>query len=67
MTDEQSNIHTCPNCGNTIAENQYVMRPDGTFRCGNCYFNDTYLEGVVRHIDMAYLVTVPKNIVFFFS
>jgi len=58
MTAEQTNIHICPNCGNTIAENQYVMRPDGTFRCGNCYFNDTYLEGVVHHIDIAYLVTL---------
>jgi cyclic di-GMP phosphodiesterase len=58
MTADKTQIHTCPNCGNTIAENQYVMRPDGTFRCGNCYFNDTYLEGVVHYIDIAYLVTL---------
>ena len=42
----------------TIEENRYVMRPDGTFRCEHCYFNDTYLEGVVHHIDTAYLVTL---------
>ncbi|HUI46131.1 MAG TPA: HD-GYP domain-containing protein [Nitrospirota bacterium] len=58
MTVEQKQIHTCPNCGTAIAENQYVMRSDGTFRCWNCYFNDTYLEGVVHRIDMAYLVTL---------
>ena len=42
----------------TIEENRYVMRPDGTFRCEHCYFNDTYLEGVVHYIDTAYLVTL---------
>ena len=51
-------MHTCPNCGTSIEENRYVMRPDGTFRCEHCYFNDTYLEGVVHHIDTAYLVTL---------
>lgn len=34
------------------------MRPDGTYRCEHCYFNDTYLAGVVHHIDTAYLVTL---------
>jgi len=34
------------------------MRPDGTFRCEHCYFNDTYLEGVVHRLDTAYLVTL---------
>jgi len=51
-------MHTCPNCGTLIEENRYVMRPDGSFRCEHCYFNDTYLEGVVHHIDAAYLVTL---------
>lgn len=58
MTTEPTHIHTCPNCGKTIEENQYVRRRDGTFRCGYCYFNDTYLEGIVQHIDTAYLVTL---------
>jgi cyclic di-GMP phosphodiesterase len=58
MIAEQALIHTCPNCGKTIEENQYVRRRDGTFRCGQCYFNDTYLEGVVHRIDTAYLVTL---------
>lgn len=34
------------------------MRHDGTYRCESCYFNDTYLEGVVHNIDTAYLVTL---------
>jgi HD-GYP domain-containing protein (c-di-GMP phosphodiesterase class II) len=34
------------------------MRPDGSFRCEHCYFNDTYIEGVVHFIDTAYLVTL---------
>ena len=41
-----------------IEESRYVMRPDGTFRCEHCYFNNTYLEGVVHAIDTAYLVTL---------
>jgi putative nucleotidyltransferase with HDIG domain len=51
-------IHICPNCGHPVEENRYVMRPDGTFRCEHCYFNDTYLEGVVHRMDAAYLVTL---------
>lgn len=54
----QNQIHSCPNCGSAIAEDRYVMRPDGTFRCEHCYFNDTYLEGVAHFIDTAYLVTL---------
>ena len=55
---EPQQIHICPNCGRPVEENRYVMRPDGTFRCEHCYFNDTYLEGVVHRIDTAYLVTL---------
>jgi putative nucleotidyltransferase with HDIG domain len=55
---EPQHIHTCPNCGKPVEENRYVMRPDGSFRCEHCYFNDTYLEGVVHRLDTAYLVTL---------
>jgi putative nucleotidyltransferase with HDIG domain len=58
METKPEHIHTCPNCGTAIEENRYVRRPDGTYRCEGCYFNDTYLEGVVHHIDTAYLVTL---------
>ena len=51
-------ILTCPNCGHPVEENRYVLRPDGTFRCEHCYFNDTYLEGIVHSMDAAYLVTL---------
>jgi putative nucleotidyltransferase with HDIG domain len=51
-------IQTCPNCGHPVEENRYVIRPDGTVRCEHCYFNDTYLEGVVHRMDAAYLVTL---------
>jgi putative nucleotidyltransferase with HDIG domain len=42
----------------TVPENRYVVRPDGTYRCEHCYFNDTYLSGIVHHMDTAYLVTL---------
>jgi cyclic di-GMP phosphodiesterase len=51
-------MHICPNCGTPIEESRYVMRPDGTYRCEHCYFNDTYLAGIVHQIDTAYLVTL---------
>lgn len=50
--------YTCPNCGSTVEERRYVRRPDGSVRCEHCYFNNTYLEGVVHFIDTAYLVTL---------
>ena len=58
MQTEQPHLHTCPHCGHSIEEDRYVMRHDGTYRCESCYFNDTYLEGVVHNIDTAYLVTL---------
>jgi putative nucleotidyltransferase with HDIG domain len=58
MHSLQPHIQTCPNCGRTVEEGRYVKRPDGTSRCEHCYFNDTYLEGVVHSIDTAYLVTL---------
>ncbi len=53
-----SHLHTCPTCGQAIEADRYVRRPDGTYRCEHCYFNDTYLEGVVHYLDTAYLVTL---------
>ncbi len=58
MQAETQHLHTCPHCGQGIEEDRYVMRADETFRCESCYFNDTYLEGVVHHLDTAYLVTL---------
>lgn len=58
MSTDQSPMHTCPTCGMPIEAGRYVRRPDGSYRCEHCYFNDTYLEGIVHHIDTAYLVTL---------
>ncbi len=58
MSTAQKHLHACPHCGHEIEEDRYVMRPDGSFRCESCYFNDTYLEGVVHRIDTAFLVTL---------
>ncbi len=58
MAPNQEQVLSCPNCGTEIEENRYVRRKDGTYRCEHCYFVDTYLEGIVHHIDTAYLVTL---------
>ena len=49
---------SCPNCGMPVEGNRFVKRKDGTTRCEHCYFKDTYLDGIVYHIDTAYLVTL---------
>ena len=41
-----------------IDEGGYVKRRDGSYRCGHCYFTDTYLGGVVHHIETTYLVAL---------
>jgi HD-GYP domain-containing protein (c-di-GMP phosphodiesterase class II) len=51
-------LPVCPSCGHAIEENRYVRRRDGSYRCEHCYFQNTYLDGVVHHIDTAYLVTL---------
>lgn len=61
METPPGHTHTsraCPNCGMPIEESRYVKRPDGTYRCEHCYFNDTYLAGVAHRLDTAYLVTL---------
>ena len=58
MVNAAGHIFPCPHCGMPIEESRYVKRADGTFRCEHCYFNDTYLEGVVHRMDTAYLVTL---------
>src|SRR5512135_3368957 len=58
MPEVFASVDACPHCGTKIIENRYVMRLDGTYRCENCYFNDTYLAGVVHNIDTAHLVTL---------
>ena len=55
---EHAHIHRCPTCGRSVAQAQLVKRPDGSYRCERCYFNDTCLEGISHNIDTAYLVTL---------
>ncbi len=58
MIAQPGHMHACPNCGMPIEEGRYVKRRDGTYRCGHCYFRDTYLDGVVHHIETSYLVAL---------
>ncbi len=41
-----------------IEEDRYVKRKDGTYCCEQCYFVDTYLEGIVHRMETGYLVTL---------
>lgn len=58
MFEEPMKLEACPGCGASIANNRYVRRADGSYRCENCYFNNTYLEGIVGNIETSYLVTL---------
>ena len=48
----------CPNCGMQTEADRFVRRKDGTIRCEHCYFTDTYLEGIVHHLETSYLVAL---------
>ncbi len=54
----QGQTMTCPHCGSQIEHHQYLMREDGSERCVHCYFQDTYLSGIVDAIETSYLVTL---------
>jgi len=58
MEQKAEHLLSCPSCGMPIEGNRFVKRKDGTTRCEHCYFKDTYLDGIVHHIDTAYLVTL---------
>jgi putative two-component system response regulator len=55
---DESRQERCPTCGAQIEPDRIVRHRDGSFRCDHCYFADTYLEGVVHHMETGYLVTL---------
>ncbi len=55
---ETEQVHVCPNCSTPIEPDHYVRRPDGSYRCEQCYFTGTYLDGVVHRMETGYLVTL---------
>lgn len=48
----------CPHCGSRIENHRYLKRADGSARCENCYFENTYLQGIAQQIEVSYLVTL---------
>ncbi len=48
----------CPHCGSRIENHRYLKRTDGSVRCENCYFENTYLQGIAQQIEASYLVTL---------
>lgn len=58
MTKAAEPVDTCPNCGLPIEKGRYVFRSDGAYRCEHCYFNNTYLDGIVQRMETGYLVTL---------
>ncbi len=48
----------CPHCGSRIENHRFLMRTDGSVRCENCYFENTYLQGIAQQIEASYLVTL---------
>jgi putative nucleotidyltransferase with HDIG domain len=48
----------CPHCGSRIENHRFIKRTDGSVRCEQCYFENTYLQGIAQQIETSYLVTL---------
>ena len=49
---------TCSHCGTEIQGNRYVEKESGVYLGLECYFRDTYLDGIVSGIESTYLATI---------
>jgi NMD protein affecting ribosome stability and mRNA decay len=56
--DELHKDMLCPHCGSRIENHRFLKRTDGSVRCENCYFENTYLQGIAQQIEASYLVTL---------
>lgn len=54
---EQSPL-ICKHCGAPIQGNSYIEKEAGLYLGEECYFRDTYLDGIVSGIESSYLATI---------
>lgn len=50
--------HLCRHCGTPIEGTGYIRKDDQFYLGEECYFRDTYLDGIVSGIESTYLATI---------
>ncbi len=48
----------CKHCGSPIQGQSYIEKEAGLYLGEECYFRDTYLDGIVNEIEATYLATI---------
>lgn len=56
--DKSNKDRYCTHCGSGIKDRRYIKKGDNTYCCENCYFRDTYLDGIVGQMEASYLATL---------
>ena len=54
----EKTARVCKHCGAPIQGNSYIRKEAGLFLGEECYFRDTYLDGIVAEIEVTYLATI---------
>ncbi len=58
MNAQAQQPRVCSHCGTEIRGNTYFRKEDGVYLGEECYFRDTYLDGIVDKIEATYLATI---------
>jgi len=48
----------CSHCGTEISGGRYIEKESGVYMGEDCYFRDTYLDGIIESIEASYLATI---------
>ncbi len=58
MRKEADRKLVCMHCGTEIEGSAFIEKESGLYLGGECYFRDTYLDGIVDRIEAGYLATI---------
>ncbi len=51
-------VRICKHCGTPIQGSSYIRKEGGVYLGEECYFRETYLDGIVNEIEASYLATI---------
>lgn len=60
MTEQKDKPQVCMHCGAPIEGRAFIKKEKGVYLGAECYFRDTYLDGIVDHIEATYLATIEE-------
>jgi len=58
MTVREEGTRVCKHCGTPIKGSSYIEKEAGLYLGPECYFRDTYLDGIVSGFESSYLATI---------